>query len=46
MVGVGLRLVQDVGKHRKRVYNSMDLAEAELWRRTFWFVARPVLNFA
>jgi hypothetical protein len=41
MVGVGLRLVQDVGKHRKRVYNSMDPAEAEQWRRTFWFVARP-----
>lgn len=39
MVGVGLRLIQDVGKHRKRVYNSMDLAEAEQWRRTFWFVA-------
>jgi hypothetical protein len=36
MVGVGLRLVQDVGKHRKRVYNSMDPAEAEQWRRTFW----------
>ncbi|KAN0132380.1 hypothetical protein V8E53_009806 [Lactarius tabidus] len=34
----GLRLVQDVGKHRKRMYNSMDLAEAEQWRRTFWFV--------
>ncbi|KAN0130574.1 hypothetical protein V8E53_011660 [Lactarius tabidus] len=26
----------DAGKHRKRVYNSMDLAEAEQWRRTFW----------
>ncbi|KAF8268480.1 fungal-specific transcription factor domain-containing protein [Lactarius quietus] len=36
MVGVGLRLIQDVGKHRKRVYNGMDLTEAELWRRTFW----------
>lgn len=45
MVGVGLRLIQDVGKHRKRVYNSMDLAEAEQWRRTFWFDRFSSLNF-
>ncbi|KAH9033208.1 hypothetical protein EDB83DRAFT_2319081 [Lactarius deliciosus] len=36
MIGVGLRLLQDVGRHRKRVYNKADLAEDEQWRRTFW----------
>jgi hypothetical protein len=28
--------MQDVGRHRKRVYGTTDLAEAEQWRRTFW----------
>jgi hypothetical protein len=36
MVGVGLRLVQDVGRHRKRLYSNTDLAESEHWRRAFW----------
>ncbi|KAH9992246.1 fungal-specific transcription factor domain-containing protein [Russula compacta] len=36
MIGVGIRLVQDVGKHRKRMYGTMDSVEAEQWRRTFW----------
>ncbi|KAI9511917.1 fungal-specific transcription factor domain-containing protein [Russula earlei] len=36
MIGIGIRLVQDVGRHRKRVYNSKDSAEAEQWRRAFW----------
>jgi hypothetical protein len=45
MIGVGLGLVQDVGKHHKRVYNSMDLAKAKRWRRTFWLVARPAFDF-
>ncbi|KAH9173662.1 fungal-specific transcription factor domain-containing protein [Lactarius sanguifluus] len=36
MIGVGIRLLQDVGRHRKRVYNKADLAEDEQWRRTFW----------
>lgn len=44
MVGVGLRLVQDVGRHRKRMYNNTDLAEAEQWRRAFWFVTRTTFN--
>ena len=45
MVGVGLRLIQDIGGHRKRVYNSMDLAEAEQWRRTFWCVTGTIFCF-
>ena len=36
MIGVGIRLVQDIGRHRKRMYSNMDLVEAEQWRRAFW----------
>ncbi|KAI0298023.1 fungal-specific transcription factor domain-containing protein [Multifurca ochricompacta] len=36
MIGVGLRLIQDVGRHRKKLYSSMSLVEAEQWRRAFW----------
>ncbi|KAF8492551.1 fungal-specific transcription factor domain-containing protein [Russula emetica] len=36
LIGVGIRLVQDIGMHRKRVYSNMDTAEAEQWRRAFW----------
>lgn len=33
---MGIRLVQEVGKHRKRIYSNMGLTEAEQWRRAFW----------
>ncbi|KAF8486393.1 fungal-specific transcription factor domain-containing protein [Russula ochroleuca] len=36
LTGVGIRLVQEVGKHRKRIYSNMGLTEAEQWRRAFW----------
>ncbi|KAI0248863.1 fungal-specific transcription factor domain-containing protein [Lactifluus subvellereus] len=36
MIGVGIRLVQDTGRHRKKMYCNMDLVEAEQWRRAFW----------
>jgi len=36
LVGVGIRLIQDVGMHRKRTYCNMDMADAEQWRRAFW----------
>jgi hypothetical protein len=37
LIGIGIRLVQDVGKHRKRGYGTIAQTEAEQWRRTFWF---------
>ena len=40
MIGVGIRLVQDIGMHRKRVYSNMNTAEAEQWRRAFWLEPR------
>ena len=36
MIGVGIRLAQDVGAHRKKVYNPTRTVEEELWKRAFW----------
>ncbi|KAJ3553324.1 hypothetical protein NP233_g12670 [Leucocoprinus birnbaumii] len=40
MVGVGIRLAQDVGAHRKRKATDSPLTvEDELWKRAFWVLA-------
>ncbi|KAL5525563.1 hypothetical protein ACEPAG_6899 [Sanghuangporus baumii] len=36
MVGIGIRLAQDVGAHRRKVYNAPISVESELWKRAFW----------
>lgn len=36
MVGIGIRLAQDVGAHRKRANKTGPSAEDELWKRAFW----------
>lgn len=36
IVGVGIRVAQDVGAHRRKVYNSKLTVESELWKRAFW----------
>ncbi|KAG6334450.1 hypothetical protein ID866_4639 [Astraeus odoratus] len=36
IVGIGIRLAQDVGAHRRKVYNSTLTVEGELWKRAFW----------
>ncbi|KAH9894867.1 fungal-specific transcription factor domain-containing protein [Cubamyces lactineus] len=36
LVGLGLRMAQDVGVHRRKTYGSMKKAEGELWKRAFW----------
>jgi len=38
MVGVGIRLAQDVGAHRRKVHNHTLTPEDELWKRAFWCV--------
>ncbi|KAK7466198.1 Gypsy retrotransposon integrase-like protein 1 [Stygiomarasmius scandens] len=35
MVGIGIRLAQDVGAHRRKVSRPMSV-EDELWKRAFW----------
>lgn len=39
MVGVGIRLAQDVGANRRKVHNHTLTPEDELWKRAFWYVA-------
>ena len=36
VIGVGIRLAQDVGAHRKKVYNPTRTVEEELWKRAVW----------
>ncbi|EIW84588.1 hypothetical protein CONPUDRAFT_163669, partial [Coniophora puteana RWD-64-598 SS2] len=36
IVGIGIRLAQDVGAHRRKVYNRKPTVEDELWKRALW----------
>ncbi|KAH7913811.1 fungal-specific transcription factor domain-containing protein [Hygrophoropsis aurantiaca] len=38
IVGIGIRLAQDVGAHRRQVYSEVPTAEDELWKRAFWIL--------
>jgi hypothetical protein len=44
MVGVGIRLAQDVGAHRKRKTEGPMTVEDELWKRAFWSVVSSPLS--
>ncbi|KAI0309621.1 fungal-specific transcription factor domain-containing protein [Amylostereum chailletii] len=34
--GIGLRMAQDIGAHRRRAYVDHSPLETDLWRRAFW----------
>ncbi|KAI0779911.1 fungal-specific transcription factor domain-containing protein [Fomes fomentarius] len=36
IIGLGLRMAQDVGIHRKKMYSATPTAEGELMKRAFW----------
>ncbi|TCD62493.1 hypothetical protein EIP91_006814 [Steccherinum ochraceum] len=36
VIGVGIRLAQDVGAHRRKVYQLSSTVDQELWKRAFW----------
>ncbi|KAG1759731.1 fungal-specific transcription factor domain-containing protein [Suillus occidentalis] len=36
IVGIGIRLAQDVGAHRRKAYSHKPTVEEELWKRAFW----------
>ncbi|KZV64204.1 hypothetical protein PENSPDRAFT_690958 [Peniophora sp. CONT] len=36
LCGIGIRLAQDVGAHRRKVYSQTPTAEDELFKRAFW----------
>ncbi|THH20422.1 hypothetical protein EW146_g919 [Bondarzewia mesenterica] len=37
-VGAGIRKVQDVGAHRRKVYGTKPSVEKELWKRVWWYL--------
>jgi hypothetical protein len=36
IVGIGIRLAQDIGAHRRKLYDSKPSLHDELWKRAFW----------
>ena len=38
IVGLGIRMAQDVGVHRRKVYTlaATQTVDQELWKRAFW----------
>ncbi|KAK0457309.1 fungal-specific transcription factor domain-containing protein [Desarmillaria tabescens] len=36
IVGIGIRLAQDAGGHRRKANNAPNTVEAEMWKRAFW----------
>ncbi|KIJ14786.1 hypothetical protein PAXINDRAFT_78504 [Paxillus involutus ATCC 200175] len=38
IVGIGIRIAQDVGAHRRKAYSSKLSVEGELWKRAFWLL--------
>ncbi|KAI0248861.1 hypothetical protein BJV78DRAFT_1363240 [Lactifluus subvellereus] len=46
MVGVGLRLAQDVGAHRRQLHHGPPTVEDELWKRAFWYASPLQLAYA
>ncbi|KAI0697711.1 fungal-specific transcription factor domain-containing protein [Cerioporus squamosus] len=36
VIGLGLRMAQDMGAHRKKMYNTRPTVEDELMKRAFW----------
>ena len=41
ILSLGIRMAQDVGAHRKKMYSATPTPEQELWRRAFWCVHTP-----
>lgn len=37
-IGTGIRKVQDVGAHRRKVYGDRPSVEEELWKRAWWYL--------
>jgi hypothetical protein len=46
MAGIGIRLAQEVGCHRRKMYASTLTVEDELWKRAFWYAATTTINSA
>ena len=38
IISLGIRMAQDVGAHRKKMYSATPTVEQELWKRAFWYI--------
>ncbi|KAJ3823960.1 fungal-specific transcription factor domain-containing protein [Lentinula raphanica] len=38
LVSIGVRFVQDIGAHRKKLRDTKPTLESELWKRAFWIM--------
>ena len=38
ILSLGIRMAQDAGAHRKKLYTTTPTVEQELWKRAFWYV--------
>ena len=36
IIGLGIRMAQDIGIHRKKMYSAKPTVNDELWKRVFW----------
>lgn len=43
VIGIGIRMAQDVGAHRKKTYTTRRTVDEELWKRAFWQVSNRYL---
>ena len=43
LAGIGIRLAQDVGVHRRKVHGHTLTIDDELWKRAFWCVELKLL---
>jgi len=46
MVGIGIRLAQDVGAHRRKTGRDSLTVEGELWKRAFWYISLSLTTFS
>jgi hypothetical protein len=42
LLGVAIRMIQEVGAHMKSLYKSTPNAQDEMWKRCFWYVQRSL----
>jgi hypothetical protein len=44
LLGMGLRMAQDIGIHRKRTFSKNPNVQEEQWKRAFWCVLSPFFH--
>ena len=42
VLSLGIRMAQDVGAHRKKMYSATPTVEQELWKRAWWYALESI----